>query len=292
MLEAVMLWNEPNNISHWDSELDPDWSRFARMVRWACEAVAAERPAITRVLGGISPIDPEFISTLYRQDLEPYLDVIAVHGFPLDWNLWQLNEWPDQIASIEAVANKPVWVTEVGASSFGSQEVQELGLRRTRELLAARVPRMYWYSLFDLPSASIAVTRHKESEGSAYYRHFYHGLLRENGTPKLALQSFTSAMGICQWIQFGDHQGLEDTVCWLRRLGVRHVRTGLSWADSHIDGAWKWFDTMMAALDRFEVLATLCFTPPSRGLQPHHTSPPIEPGEFAYFAQQVVRRYG
>ena len=35
---------------------------------------------------------------------------------------------------------------------------------------------------------------------------------------------------------------------------------------------------MMGALDEFDVLATLCFTPPSRGMQPHHTSPPLEPG--------------
>jgi hypothetical protein len=99
-------------------------------------------------------------------------------------------------------------------------------------------------------------------------------------------------MGICQWIQYGDYRGLEETVCWLRRLGVRRMRTGISWADSHIDGAWEWFDAMMAALDEFDVLATLCFTPPSRGLSPHHTSPPVDAGEFAYFAQQVVRRYG
>ena len=25
MIEAVMLWNEPNNKSHWDFEIDPDW---------------------------------------------------------------------------------------------------------------------------------------------------------------------------------------------------------------------------------------------------------------------------
>ena len=292
MLEAVMLWNEPNNISHWDSEQDPDWSRFAQMIRWACEALHAARPGLTRVLGGISPIDPEFIRTMYRHGLEPYLDVIAVHGFPLDWNLWQLQEWPAQVACIEAVARKPVWVTEVGASSFGCEEVQEFGVRRTFELLCDVVPRVYWYSLFDLPSASIAVTRHKESEGSSYYRHFYHGLLREDGTPKRALDAFSPDFGICQWIQFRDYCGLEETVRWLKRLGVTRLRTGMSWADSHIEGAWEWFDQMMAALDDFEVLLTLCFTPPSRGILPHHTSPPRDPGEFAYFAQQVATRYG
>ncbi|MDQ3702633.1 MAG: beta-xylosidase, partial [Chloroflexota bacterium] len=33
------------------------------------------------------------------------------------------------------------------------------------------------------------------------------------------------------------------------------------------------------------------FTPPSRGIRPHHTSPPVDPGEFAYFCHQVLQRY-
>ncbi len=61
MIEAVMFWNEPNNLSHWDFEMDPDWSSFARMVHMASSAVKAEKPGITRVLGGISPIDPAFV---------------------------------------------------------------------------------------------------------------------------------------------------------------------------------------------------------------------------------------
>ncbi|HVA89397.1 MAG TPA: beta-xylosidase [Chloroflexota bacterium] len=292
MLDAVMLWNEPNNLSHWDREQDPDWCTFAHMVIGACQAIAAERPGLTRVLGGISPIDPEFIRTLYLHGMQRHIDVVAIHGFPLDWNLWQLNEWPDQVRKVEAFSRKPVWVTEVGASSFGSEEVQEFGLRRTAELLRSVAPRVYWYSLFDLPSAAIAVTRHKESEGSSYYRHFYHGLLTEDGLPKQALASFDPDLGICQWIQYEDREGLRRTVEWLRRLGVKRLRTGISWADSHIPGAWEWFDTMMEALEEFEVLATLCFTPPSRGRKPNHASPPVKPEEYWYFAQQVVRRYG
>ena len=58
MIEAVMLWNEPNNKSHWDFELDPGWKIFANMAKAAADAVAAEAPGLPRVLGGISPIDP------------------------------------------------------------------------------------------------------------------------------------------------------------------------------------------------------------------------------------------
>ena len=42
MIEAAMIWNEPNNKSHWDFENDPGWAVFARMARLAGEAIAAE----------------------------------------------------------------------------------------------------------------------------------------------------------------------------------------------------------------------------------------------------------
>ena len=29
VIEAAMIWNEPNNKSHWDPELDPDWSHLS-----------------------------------------------------------------------------------------------------------------------------------------------------------------------------------------------------------------------------------------------------------------------
>jgi len=51
MVEAVMFWNEPNNLSHWDAELDPEWRIFARMVAAAAEAVEDAAPGLTRVLG-------------------------------------------------------------------------------------------------------------------------------------------------------------------------------------------------------------------------------------------------
>ena len=36
---------------------------------------------------------------------------------------------------------------------------------------------------------------------------------------------------------------------WLRDLGVRHLRTGLSWADFYRPDALAWFDRQMAALE-------------------------------------------
>ena len=293
MVEAVMLWNEPNNLSHWDFELDPDWSQFARMTRLAGEAVKAERQGLTRVLGGISPIDANFISNMKDQGVLEDVDVVALHGFPLDWNHWQLDEWPERIAEIRQVTRHPIWLSEVGVSTFGAEEVQEFGLRRSAELLLGTVPRIHWYSLYDLPKAWPATTRHREAEGSSYYRHFYMGLLREDGTQKAALRHFadyTPELGICQWFHFRDHR-LDDAVRWLRKLGVKKLRTGLSWADSFREGADAWFDRQLKALDEFDVTLTYCFTPEHLGLRPHHTSPPKVPEQFAEFCARMTRRY-
>jgi len=293
MIEAVKFWNEPNNKSHWDLELDPGWVRFAEMATLAAQAVKAESPDLTRVLGGISPIDPSFIAMLRDAGALRDMDAVAVHGFPLDWNHWQIHEWPDRLREIQAVTPLPVWVTEVGVSTFGAEEVQDWGLKRTAELLIGRAPRIHWYSLYDLPRAWPATTRHREAEGSSYYRHFHMGLLREDGSPKLAcarFHEFAPELGICQWFHFEDHR-LDEAVRWLKRLGVTKLRTGLSWADSFRPDADAWFDRQMAALEDFDVTLTFCFTPEHRGLNPHHTSAPQVPAEYADFCARMVRRY-
>jgi beta-xylosidase len=289
-----MIWNEPNNKSHWDPELDPEWDIYARTVVEAGKAIDSANSAVTRVLGGISPIDPHFIGRLKGKGALDVVDVVAVHGFPLDWNLWPLDEWPDRIAEIEAVVpDHDVWVTEVGVGSFGAEEVQLFGLNRTAELLLGRVPRVFWYSLFDLPREWGATTRHREAEGSSYYRHFYMGLIREDGTPKLALDHFrkhTPAMGIMQWFHFEDPR-LDDAVRWMKDLGVTHLRTGLSWADSYRPGCQDWFDRQMEALEPFTTTVTFCFTPDCQGVSGHHTCPPTHPEAFAEFCGRMIERY-
>lgn len=293
MIEAVKFWNEANNKSHWDFQVDTEWLIYSDMVKKAVQAVKAEKPEIKRVLGGISPIDPFFIERMKNYGTLQDLDAVAVHGFPLDWNHWQLNEWPNKIAEIEAITELPVWVTEVGISTFGAEEVQEFGLKRTAELLLGRVERIHWYSLFDLPKAWEATTRHREAEGSSYYRHFYMGILKEDGTPKLAAKYFseyTPEMGICQWFHFEDHR-LDPAVDWLRRLGVKKLRTGLSWADFYRPDADKWFDRMMTSLEEFDLTITFCFTPEHKGILPHHTSPPQNVDEFADFCGEMMRKY-
>jgi len=290
MITSMMLWNEPNNLSHWDFQMDPEWRQFSAMTRCAARAIKEQAPHLKLVLGGISPIDPNFVKLLISHGTMEHLDAVGVHGFPLDWNHWRIDEWPNKIQEIEDVCPLPVWVTEVGASSFGADEVQVFGIRRTNELLIGRVERIFWYSLLDLPPTWEATTRHKESEGSAYYRHFYLGLVTADGRIKPAMDHFDNRVGICQWFHFEDHR-LDDAIQRLKSLGVRQLRTGVSWADWHRPNAMEWFDHQMRKLEDFDVTVTLCFTPPSLGQRACHTSPPRDLGEFARFAAEVVERY-
>jgi len=290
MIEALKFWNEQNNVSHWDFTIDPEWHAFSEMIIRAAGVARALAPDLTLVLGGISPIDAHFMRRMDRQGVLAAMDAVAVHGFPLDWNHWQLNDWPQKLDEIRTVTDLPIWVTEVGASTFGADEVQVFGLQRTAELLRGRAEQVFWYSLLDLPPTWEATTRHKESEGSSYYRHFYMGLIRADGTPKPSFQHFPADMGICQWFHFEDPR-LDDAVRWLHQLGIRKLRTGISWADWHRPNAAAWFDRQMDALKDFDVTVTLCFTPPSRGKREHHTSPPVDLTEFAAFTGEVVWRY-
>ncbi|MBW3628653.1 MAG: beta-xylosidase [Gemmatimonadetes bacterium] len=289
MITSIKIWNEPNNLSHWDFLIDPGWSIFATLVRDSTATIREIRPDLPLVLGGLSPIDHRFVERLREQGALENIDVLAVHGFPFDWNLWPIEEWPDRIARLREEFGRPVWITETGVSSFANEDVAAWGLRESRKILADE--KVFWYTLLDLAPEREATTRHRQAEGSSYWRHFHFGLLRHDGTAKKSVTDFPPEFGLCQWFHFQDERSLELAVRWFERLGVREVRTGLSWAESHIPGADAWFDTLMSALEPFEVCATLCFTPPSRGIREHHTSPPLDVGEFTLFARQMAERY-
>jgi beta-xylosidase len=116
------------------------------------------------------------------------------------------------------------------------------------------------------------------------------GLVREDGTAKPAAGCFPGGMGICQWFHFEDPR-FESGIEWLRRLKVRYLRTGISWADFFRPQAQEWFDRQMGGLEEFETTVTLCFTPEHLGVARHYTSPPRSVDDFAEFAVWAVERY-
>src|SRR5690348_2897253 len=70
-------------------------------------------------------------------------------------------------------------------------------------------------------------------------------------------------LGVCQWFHFEDYDAVRQTVALLKELNVRHLRTGVSWADFYRPGGKKWYDWQMSALGDFDVLLSVWHTPPS-----------------------------
>ena len=207
-----------------------------------------------------------------------HVDVVALHGFPLDWN-----HWPHpRVARPDRRGSRPSPTSPSGSPRSASpasapRRCRSSACAARAELLLGRAERIHWYSLYDLPRAWPATTRHREAEGSSYYRHFHMGLMREDGRPKRAFATFREVRAGSRHLPVDPLRGSparRRPSPWLKELGVRHLRTGLSWADSFRPGAPAWFDRQMRALEPFEVTLTYCFTPEHRGVRPHHTSPP------------------
>lgn len=104
-------------------------------------------------------------------------------------------------------------------------------------------------------------------------------------------------LGVCQWFHYGDERMLRASVEALAELGVRHLRTGISWADFHRPEGQAWYDLQMRVLAEagLETLVSVWHTPPSISLDPPLLSsavPPASPERFAHFIDQVIQLYG
>lgn len=104
-------------------------------------------------------------------------------------------------------------------------------------------------------------------------------------------------IGLCQWFHMEDRRQVEATIDALDRLGVRHLRTGISWANWHRPGGRAWYDWQMAALREsgLELLLCVWHTPPSISAAPQLGStaaPPARVKDYADFLDVLIDRYG
>ena len=118
MIEAVMLWNEPNNLVALGLLSRPGVADLRGDGEARRRRGAGGKPGDAPRARRDVPIDPGFIRNLQAQGALDEVDVVAVHGFPLDWNLWSVDDWPKKLACIRAATDLPVWVTEVGVSTL------------------------------------------------------------------------------------------------------------------------------------------------------------------------------
>ncbi|WP_026464321.1 GDP-mannose 4,6-dehydratase [Adhaeribacter aquaticus] len=178
--EWVELWNEPNNKLEYDYTLDKSWFRFAEMVGGA--AYWAKQRGKKTALGGMSPIDPNWLQLMFDRGVMQYIDAVGIHGFPDVFDqLWE--GWEENVAKVQDVlvqnnSAAQIWITEAGFSTWQHDEYKQL--QEFRNILKADVAKVYWYSMHDLdPELSTVGGFHVDD------REYYFGLKRTDGTPKL-----------------------------------------------------------------------------------------------------------
>jgi CDP-paratose 2-epimerase len=178
--EWVELWNEPNNLRAWDVTLDPYWFKFSEMIGAA--AFWARQRGKKTVLGGMNPIDPNWLKLMADRGLLPYIDAVGVHGFPApaesSWEGWQAPI--TRVREVLQQFNSPaqVWITDTGYSTWRHDERRQL--TAFIDAIDAPVDRVYWFAAHDLdPRLPTSDGFHSDE------REYHFGLKRADGSEKL-----------------------------------------------------------------------------------------------------------
>ncbi len=178
--EWIELWNEPNDPRKWDAELDPYWIKFTEMIGNA--AYWARRRGKKTVLGGMRPIDPNWLRLMGDRNLLQYIDAVGIHAFPSMDNSPK-EHWSQQIQPVREVLEQfnpkgQIWITETGYSTWRHDERRQLAA--FVDALSAPADRVYWYSLRDLDPRLATVEGFHADE-----RDYNFGLKRADGGDKL-----------------------------------------------------------------------------------------------------------
>lgn len=176
----VELWNEPNNISEYDFTLDQSWNIFVTMIKDAAEKAHDHGKKV--LLGGMSPVDPNWLELMREYGVLEIVDAVGIHGFPnvfdTHWSGWEQELERTRDILHNTRKNPELWITEVGYSTWQFNERQQL--KEFLEAIQAPVDRVYWYSLNDLGDHHPTVDGYHLDE-----REYCFGLYQKNGEPKL-----------------------------------------------------------------------------------------------------------
>ncbi len=111
--------------------------------------------------------------------------------------------------------------------------------------------------------------------------------------PNPSVRPAQPIIGLLEWFRPGEHDRVEQALDQLDALHVRHLRTGVSWADFLTPQGRAWYDWLLPALAaRVDVLPCFSYTPPSLGEIPGTNTPPRRLEDYADFVCFCIELYG
>ncbi|WP_300438981.1 GDP-mannose 4,6-dehydratase [Christiangramia sp.] len=178
--EWMELWNEPNNKIEYDFTLDFSWNKFSKMIDMA--SYWAKQKGKKTVLGGMSPIDPNWLRMMAENGTLENIDAVGIHGFPHVFDQ-QWSSWEENIKQVRKVLtnfdlDKELWISEAGFSTWQHDEVKQY--EEFKKVLKTSADRVYWYSMNDLDPKNATVGGFHLDE-----REYFFGLKKTDGTKKL-----------------------------------------------------------------------------------------------------------
>jgi len=209
--EWLELWDKPDELTHWDTRLDPDWRIFSEMVGGA--AYWARTRGRKTVLPGVWQSNERWLGLMNSRGVLPYIDAIGLNGFASSAEVPRRG-WQAEVEAVRGVLNglnvQPrLWITATGYSTWRDDEKAQS--RAFVDAVDAPVDRVYWRELQDYEPVAIDSFHSDERE-----KHY--GLKRADGAPKL-LYSAWSKGGVA-----GVRESVKETAVRRTSNGApRHV---------------------------------------------------------------------
>ena len=120
--------------------------------------------------------------------------------------------------------------------------------------------------------------------------HLPHAELSARASPESTAEK---TIGLVEWFRLGEYGRVEHVLADLRRLGVKNLRTAVSWADWYTPKGKEWYGWLLPRLaDEVNILPCFLYTPPSLGVVPKTAAPPRKPKAFADFLDLMISRFG
>ena len=131
---GIEIWNEPNTSHFWAPQPDPD--AYAKLLAYAYRAIKEVAPnlpvagaATASGSGSGSVPDSDFIRALLAKGGGAAMDALSVHAYPVpgDATGYLTAEGVDKLRAIETAGGStdPIWVTETGISTTGTEAVSD-----------------------------------------------------------------------------------------------------------------------------------------------------------------------
>ena len=198
---GIEVWNEPNFANFFWPRVDP--ARYTRLLAGAYRAVKAIRPRMPVVNGGLANFPlaepgrvrlPDFLDAMYANGAARHMDAISIHPYPGDPRRSFMESTVADALEVRdenGDSRRPLWVTELGATTSGADPDLRWSEPEQAEVLAGA-----YRNLASVPPVRmILVHTLIEPPGSRVGMGPGYGVARRNLAPKPAYCALARASG-------------------------------------------------------------------------------------------------